>query len=108
MSQTGTIANWLFGLLCAASIGILAFSLERMRTQINLFVPPQSQVNWCPPRASSIEELFSKSHVLGYYLGIITLHRESYPSSALPTFVGIAIGGCIVGFIGIVMSRAIN
>ena len=108
MFQTATIAGWLFGMFYAASMGLFLFSLERISTQVNLVDSPEKKVNWYPPKVSTHRQLFSKSHVLGHYLEIISRYREFYPSSTLPEIVGFAFGGCIVGFIGVVMSVAIN
>ena len=108
MPQTAAIADWLFGMLCAAGMGVFLFSLERMRKQVNLVISSEKQVNWYPARARTIWQLFSKAHVLEHYLEIVTQYRELYPSSGLPEIVGVAFGGCIVGFIGVVMTGAIN
>ena len=108
MLWAATVANWLFGMCFAGSIGAMWFSLEWMRKRVNLALPSGQRLNWHPPRAGSLGQLVSKSHILAHYLQLVGQHRELYPSSSLPKALSIAIAGSVVGFLGTIASCVIN
>lgn len=101
------MANWFFGLCFAASVGATWFSLERMRSQVNLVLPSDRNIGWRPPRAQSFVQLFSKSHILAHYFKVLDQYREYYPSSFLPKTLAIALAGGFVSFIGTIVSGMI-
>jgi len=104
----GNTSLWFFGLCYAGSIAVTLVSLELMRKQVNTSLTDGSKIGWNHPAPKSFAAHFSKSHVLAHYLGIMKTHRNCYPLSLLPDMTLLGVSGCIVSFVGILVSGAIG
>jgi len=102
----GIATRWFFGPCFAGSMAVKLVSLELMRKQVNTSLPDGSKIGWNPP-AQSLGAHFSKSHMYAHYLSIMTMHRNCYPSSLLPDIALFGAAGCIVSFVGILVSGMI-
>src|SRR5262245_33497529 len=94
------IVYWFFAMCFASSVGVSLVSLERIRKQLNLVLPPDRQMSLHPPMPHSFGELFWKTNLLVHSLEILDQHKNHYPSSSMRKTYGIALIVATLSFIG--------
>jgi hypothetical protein len=81
------ITNAVYGIFCTCIVigfGVLGFSWERMRQQLNQVLPSEQKIAWYPPLPQSFGNVVLKTNELGYVLNVLDQYRKIYPSSHLP------------------------
>jgi len=85
------IAFWLVATCMVAGFGVIGFSWERMRRELNRVLPSEQKVTLYPPLPHSFGELVWKTNDLGHFVTVLDQYGKIYPSSSLPKKVAIAV-----------------
>jgi len=104
MELITNVVYWLFGTCVVAGFGVIGFSWERMRKQLNQVLPSGQKVAMFPPPARSFEELVWKTNGLGHFLTVLDQYRKIYPSSSLPQNVAMGVVAWILCFMALLAS----
>jgi hypothetical protein len=100
MSTAESVLSWASGLGFAAGFGVMMFSLERMRQQVNRMLPPDQRIQWGGRNAW---RTFGMAK-FDFCFEVLDKHRESYPASRLRQRCGFGLLGMMLAFGGLGLS----
>jgi hypothetical protein len=98
------ITLWLVSICMIAAFGVIGFSWERMRRQLNQALPSEQKITLYPPLPQRFGELVWKTNDLGHFVTVLDQYTKTHPLSPLPKKVAIALVGWIICFMGLLAS----
>jgi hypothetical protein len=104
MESMANLAYWVFGAGVVAGLGLIGFSWERMRRELNLALPAEQKVSAYPQLPKSLRELFCKSNEVGHFINVLDQYEDVYPYSRLPKKLALGVVAWILCFMGLLAS----
>lgn len=98
------IIYWLFGISIVAGFGVIGFSWDQMRRQLNQGLPSEQKVTFYPPLPRTFGDLVSKPSGFGHFVTVLDKYGKIYPSSSLPRKVAIGVVMWILCFMTLLAS----
>lgn len=95
---------WLLTACTTAGFGVIGFSWERMRRQLNQALPAEQKLTFYPPLPHAALNLGSKSVNFGHFVTILDKYGKLYPSSSLPKKVAFGVVIWILCFMALLAS----
>jgi len=85
------ILYWFLGACITIGFGVIAFSWEQMRRELNSALSAEQKFTFYPPLPHIFRGFLSKPDDLGHFMTVLDQYGKTYPSSPLPKKVAIGV-----------------
>ena len=91
----------LVGTCMVAGFGVIGFTWERMRRDLNLALPAEQEVSIYRSLPKSLKEMIFRPNDLGHFINVLDQYEDIYPSSTLPKKLALGVVAWIICFMGL-------
>jgi len=92
------------GTCMVAGFGVIGFTWDRMRRDLNLALPSEKKVSIYPSPPKSLKEMIFRPKDLGHFINVLDQYEDVYPYSPLPKKLALGVVAWIICLMGLLAS----